>query len=236
MISNHDILLCVTLIHNIIDTEFTQIKRLTQYLNNIVKLFNAFDIPIRWILPHGLEVRQGYLKQHTERIPLVNYNKKRITIKYTDETCLDKNKQVTALMPNLIHSLDDSSLMLLCENFLSIYNNKASICTIHDCFVTTCAKVPNLLVNLRSVYTKIYSEEPYLRTFDEKVIKDIQSSYKQEIEWEPDSRKFKYKERTYEIHNVDWVFGHKQVAKTRVDKINRQKFVLDLDEAQYVLN
>lgn len=46
MISSKDILLCVDLIHSIIEIEFTQIKRLIQYLNSVVKLCNALDIHI----------------------------------------------------------------------------------------------------------------------------------------------------------------------------------------------
>lgn len=90
----------------------------------------------------------------------MSYNKKRITIKYTDNVNLDKKKQVTSLMPNLIHSLDAASLMLLCEKFFNLYKNNVSIFTVHDCFATTSDKVNNLLIILRSVYTRLYSQEP----------------------------------------------------------------------------
>ena len=96
-INSKDICLCVDLIHEIISIEFIQISRLTKYLDevlsktesslrldNIAKLCNGLNVNICWNLPHGLTVKQGYLFQHSERIPLVNYNKRRITIKFTD--------------------------------------------------------------------------------------------------------------------------------------------------------
>lgn len=185
IINNNDILLCVDIIHEIIDVEFTQIKRLTQYLNNIAKVCNILDVNIYWNLSRGLYVKQGYLFQHSERIPLVNYNKRRITIKYTDDQHLDKNKQVVSLIPNLIHSLDTTSLMLLYEKFFSInksINKNISVFTVHDYFATTCNKVYNLLMILRSIYTNLYSKEPYLHKFDECIISNIFSNYGDNIE------------------------------------------------------
>lgn len=46
MLSSNDITLCVDLIHTIIEVEFIQIKKLIQYLNSIVKLCNALEIPV----------------------------------------------------------------------------------------------------------------------------------------------------------------------------------------------
>ena len=51
-------------------------------------------------------------------------------------------KQIASLMPNLIHSLDSSSLCLLHNDFVSSYpEENLSFFSVHDCFVTTCDKV-----------------------------------------------------------------------------------------------
>jgi DNA-directed RNA polymerase len=47
---------------------------------------------------------------------------------------LNKNKQVNAIIPNIIHSLDSSHLINLI-NTIIIINFKPFIC-VHDCFVT----------------------------------------------------------------------------------------------------
>ena len=136
-------------------------------------------------------------------------------------------------MPNLIHSLDATSLMLLCEKFMSMYKI-VSIYTIHDCFFTTCDKVNNLLIILRSVYTKLYYEEPCLRNFDKCIINNILSSYGNQVTWNEEERTFTSidkdnKENKYILHYVDWVYGRKTVVNTRITKINRQKFNFNND-------
>ncbi len=47
-------------------------------------------------------------------------------------------------MPNLIHSLDASSLTLLYNKFTKIYD-KPQFLAIHDCFGTTLDKVKNFI-------------------------------------------------------------------------------------------
>jgi len=159
-INSDDIKLCVDLIRDIIKNEFKQINRLMLYLESILKVCNELNIGINWYLPHGLEVNKFYLYKHKKRVPLVSYSKQRLTIKYVYKNRLNKSKQNTALMPNLIHYLDATSLMLLCQKFLSI-NNHGSIFTVHDCFATTCDKVANLLVILRFVYKNSIMKNPF---------------------------------------------------------------------------
>lgn len=52
----------------------------------------------------------------------------------------DKNKQVRALMANLIDSLNVTYLSLLFNKFLNQFDNPQFF-SIHDCFGTTCDKV-----------------------------------------------------------------------------------------------
>jgi DNA-directed RNA polymerase len=92
----------------------------------------------------------------------------------------DKNKQIRALMPNLIHSLDSISLSLLFESFSKSYNDSVQFFSIHDCFGTTCEKVFVLKTILASVYIDLYSTDPYLIKLDNNVFDQIEreSDYK----------------------------------------------------------
>lgn len=45
------------------------------------------------------------------------YSKVKLNLKVTIKNKYDKHKQIRSLMPNLIHSLDGSSLSLLYEQF-----------------------------------------------------------------------------------------------------------------------
>ena len=84
------------------------------------------------------------------------YSKVRISLKVT-ENKYDKRKQTRALMPNLIHSLDSTSMSLLYKLFSSFYKDQEKqLFSIHDCFGTTCDKVSVLKTILASVYTDLY--------------------------------------------------------------------------------
>lgn len=91
-----------------------------------------------------------------------------VTSKYSYKTFLkdvfDSNKQLTSTMPNLIHSLDATSLALLHDQFRQTDKN-INIFTIHDCFAVTCNNVEKLITLLK-IYLKIYSDSIYLEELD----------------------------------------------------------------------
>ena len=103
------------------------------------------------------------------------YSKTKLNLTRTIKSKYNKAKQIRALMPNLIHSLDANSLSLLYENFSCIFN-KPHFLSVHDCFATTCDKVPSLKTILTSVYTGIYSSEPYLEKFYNKILDSIEDN------------------------------------------------------------
>lgn len=67
----------------------------------------------------------------------------------------DKHKQMRALMPNLIHSLDATSMFLIYEEFTKNYGDIVNLYTIHDCFATTADKGEKLLIHIKSIHTKL---------------------------------------------------------------------------------
>lgn len=111
-----------------------------KYLKNIATILSLIGLPIVWTLPRGLVVRQSYIETKSVSIRPFLYSKTKIKIQITDKDKYDKNKQIRALMPNLIHSLDASSLNLLYNKFSEIYKNPQFL-AIHDCFGTTLDKV-----------------------------------------------------------------------------------------------
>ena len=83
-----------------------------KYLRNIATILTLIGLPIVWSLPHGLTVTQSYLEVKSSSIrPFLHRVK--INIQVVNKNKYDKAKQVRALMPNLIHFLDASSLSLL---------------------------------------------------------------------------------------------------------------------------
>lgn len=78
-------------------------------------------------------------------------------------------------MPNLIHSLDAASLMLLRDKFDKLHPDTNNFYTIHDCYAVTANNVSSLILLLKYVYTMLYSDEHYLRKLDDYILSIIKN-------------------------------------------------------------
>lgn len=111
------------------------------------------------------------MKSTTKKIRPYAFSDKELSLTITDSTKLNKTKQRNALMPNLVHSLDSTSLILLfyslkkCKNdgFINFYS-------VHDCYGVTAENVELLIEHIRQVYIDLYSEAKYINSFDKDVI------------------------------------------------------------------
>ena len=77
-------------------------------------------------------------------------------------------------MPNLIHSLDGSTITLLIQD-LKILN--IHLYTIHDCFATTANYISILNTLVRLALCEIYSDEKFLVHLHEFFIDYIEGNY-----------------------------------------------------------
>lgn len=132
-----------------------------------------------------------------------------LNIKTTSDNKLDHNKQIQALMPNLIHSLDALSLTLLYNKYTSKSKNNMFY-SIHDCFAVTAPNVVLLKKLLTMVYTDIYINDKYLLKFDKFLLNMlIKSDYKVDLVNRkvtiPNSKK------PYKLFDIDWVRGKLEV-------------------------
>jgi DNA-directed RNA polymerase len=125
---------------------------------------------------------QHYLNSTSIRLKPFSFRKNSfVIVKATDS--INQRKQVRALMPNLIHSLDSSSLALLVNLYFNDSTDQNKInnfYSIHDCFAVTANNVGTLINLLQLVYIKIYCEEQYLRKFHEGILHTIKLQYGEE--------------------------------------------------------
>jgi len=130
-------------------------------------------------LPTGLIVNQYYESCEAIRLKPFRYRKNIYTIKGLIKG-INKNKQIRATMPNLIHSLDAASLALIVDNLFLVrqdVSKNINFYSIHDCFAVTANNVVDLIKNIKLVYIKIYSEDSYLKRFDEGIINSIKLQF-----------------------------------------------------------
>lgn len=224
IISDHDLYLLISSLRYIIDNDFEKIRKLTKYLKNIATILNCLGLPIVWTLPSGLTIKQSYLQTESTSITPFMHSKVKLNIKITQDN-YDYNKQIRALMPNLIHSLDSTSLSLLYEQFIHSFNLKhaTQFFSVHDCFGTTCEKVFTLKTLLASVYTDLYSSEPYLYRFDKYILDHIEAN---NIKLDRVQRKVEHNDKKYILHDVEWVMNKKHLSSLAIRRIDSQNIIL----------
>lgn len=88
---------------------------------------------------------------------------------------MNLTKQKNALMPNLVHSLDAASMLLLYYSLKKTGSkqNYVNFYSVHDCFGVTADKVELLITLIRNIYIDIYSDNKYIETFDKDFIENI---------------------------------------------------------------
>lgn len=99
-------------------------------------------------------------------------------------------------MPNLVHSLDSTSMLLLYYSLKHTKNN-VNFYSVHDCFGVTADNVETLIDLIKKVYINIYSDNKYIEKFDEDVIKIILIYYGGSsglVTYDKDSRKISFKD------------------------------------------
>ena len=164
---------------DVIKEVFPKMNELKSYLRTIVRICLKLNLPIPRVLPSGAIISQSYLDSKMLKIRPFGFINTKYTFKTIIKDKFDVRKQSNALMPNLIHSLDASSIALLYKELSE--NNSYDLYTIHDCFAVTADKVELLINLLKAVYLKIYSENLYLITLDKHIKHTIINTFGRDV-------------------------------------------------------
>ena len=138
---------------------------------------------------------------------------------------VNRRKQIRALMPNLIHSLDAATLFSVIDDF---YNDnqdnskRINFFSIHDCFAVTSNNISNLIKIINLVYIKIYSEDTYLKRFDEGIINSIKLHFGNES-FDEVTKTIKWNGETIPYPDVDKVI----LGKISAYQISNSKYSIN---------
>ena len=133
-------------------------------------------IPISWSTPSGLELTQRYNFSKIQKITINFLGKNRTAVlrKWTSKQ--DIKREVQAIIPNIIHSLDATHLMKVIDR----WDKDKYILPIHDCFGTHPNDMIKLAEIVRLEFVSLYSQYDFLQNLDAKFRRELKE-YKVEI-------------------------------------------------------
>ena len=225
ILTNNDFFIFITTLEKAVYTEFPKLRELNEYLNRIASICTYLNISITWTLPSGLNVKQYYEDSEAIRLRPFKYKKNTFTIKVKKKNVINKSKQIRSLMPNLIHSLDGASLSLIVNMFYidSFKNSKVfNFFGIHDCFAVTANNIPNLIKFIKLVYIKIYTDDNYLRRFDQGIIDSIKAQFGDDS-FDDINKTIKINEDVFDYPDVNKII----VGTIKASKINKSTYLIN---------
>ena len=209
-------------LREVLDYKFPKLNLLLDYLERVANVCTILQIPIIWALPSGLVVKQSYLEEKEIRIKPFFFNKNKFSLKVINKKEYNREKQIRAFMPNLVHSLDAASLALLLDSYFN--DSIKSIYTVHDCFAVSANNVSNLLELLKLTYIKIYSDETYLIKLDKGIIDNIKNMFG-ESSFNDETRTITVSDTTTSFPDINVVLGHE--PKINLNKLKKSKYILN---------
>jgi len=151
------------IIHETLFDYYPALKKLFEYFISVCLAFTKLDIPILWFPPSGLSIEQRYLKTAQAQVSIsVGHSKKKSIILKRKLDKTDWQVQTQAILPNIIHSMDASHLILI----LNKSKNISPVISIHDCF----GCLPNNMIELENLvkleFINLYSKNNFLEKFN----------------------------------------------------------------------
>ena len=193
ILCSKDFTFIATGLKEVLEKNFPKLKSLIIYLKTIAKICTRLGLIIPWGTSSGLLVNQSYVSSDEIKLFPFSYSKSSLTLNIPTKK-LNNKKQIRALMPNLIHSLDASTLALLADSYFNNNDFEANnFYAIHDCFAVTANNVDILIKYLKLAYIRIYTDDIYLKRFDQGVLQYIQLTYGDKCSFDSDTYKMTIK-------------------------------------------
>lgn len=134
-----------------------------KWLQEVAAIVSKEKLPINWIAPSGLLVRQDYKLRDMVDVKLA-FQSVRVRLKMDKGTDkIDAKKQASGIAPNWVHSLDASHMMktIVAANDAGVHN----FSFIHDSYGTHAGNTAFLATTLREQFVDMYGNECVLGRF-----------------------------------------------------------------------
>ena len=133
------------------------------WLKTVTKILANAGRPLRWTLPTGLVAVHEYFAQKERRIKTSD----RTLVIYEDEypRRISVRKQINAIAPNFIHSLDAAHMMLTVDRLAE--HGLSNFAMVHDSYGVHACDVDIMGQVLRQEFVAIYKEPVLGRFYEE---------------------------------------------------------------------
>lgn len=166
-----------TIINDQIFVAFPSLKNIYDYFINITKIIVKIGVPMVWFTPTGLEIHQNYLESERYEVSVsLGGRTKTLSLMKKIPGKTDKGKQSSAIIPNIVHSLDAAHLIGVIIK--AINNNFTPILSVHDCFGTHPNKMDELNMRVRKEFIQLYTNQQFLKDFHQTFINTIKLNNK----------------------------------------------------------
>jgi DNA-directed RNA polymerase len=143
-------------------------KEAMLWLQQVARVMSKAQVPITWTTPAGFLAVQRYPTWEKRRIKMVFFGKmSKLQARY-EGVEIEKDKQMTAISPNFVHSMDASAL-----SFFVLRAPFRSFALVHDAYGTTAANVDQMNRLLREAFVQMYLDHDVLAEFRESCIKSL---------------------------------------------------------------
>lgn len=152
-----------SLIWNSIGDVVVAARAAMSWLQEAARVVTRAEKPLRWTTPSGFVVVQDYRDRAPGRIE-TRFCGSIVQFRNPDAgVALDAAKQVSAVAPNFVHSLDASALMMTIE--AGVAEGITSWAMIHDSYGTHAADTEKMGRILREQFVRLYTEHDVLAEF-----------------------------------------------------------------------
>ena len=175
-----------TIIFNSLFKIHPELKRLMNYFYEIVEVLCKLGLPVNWVTPYGLVIQQKYNKfTKYEQTAYYAGKRRKIILRKAEEETISRQKQKQAFIPNFVHSMDSSNIVLLL-NTIEKEGRNIVFASIHDCFATHANDTAWLAWYVKHSFIKIYSDSEFLLRFHKIIQLRIEANFGKDAHFNDD--------------------------------------------------